>query len=248
MSNAVTVQLSPEVVLGELKKQRVTHIVWLPDSETNWLYLLMKAEPGLSLVAVARERAAVGGYSPEMIDFVVGDAAAWESGGFSPDLLVSRHGVMFFAQPVAAFAHLRNLAAPQANLAFTCFRAAQINPWANELADLLPDGFAVPVDPVAPGPFAFADARRVEDILYRAGWQDIGFEPLDFTYVMGAGPDPVMDAAEFLGRIGMAARALRILPDAERRALLARIMSWLEANRRGDEIAFAGAAWMVTAC
>src|SRR5260370_38670591 len=46
---------SPEPVLGEMKKNGVTHVVWLPDSETNWLYLLMKAEPSLRLVGVRRE-------------------------------------------------------------------------------------------------------------------------------------------------------------------------------------------------
>jgi sulfopyruvate decarboxylase TPP-binding subunit len=47
--------LSPETVLGEMKKNGVTHVVWLPDSETNWLYLLMKAEPTLTLVPVTGE-------------------------------------------------------------------------------------------------------------------------------------------------------------------------------------------------
>jgi sulfopyruvate decarboxylase subunit alpha len=43
MNDAPAVALSPEVVLTEMKKNGVTHVVWLPDSETNWLYLLMKA-------------------------------------------------------------------------------------------------------------------------------------------------------------------------------------------------------------
>ena len=55
MNDAPAVALSPEVVLGEMKKNCVTHVVWLPDSETNWLYLLMKAEPSLRLVGVSRE-------------------------------------------------------------------------------------------------------------------------------------------------------------------------------------------------
>lgn len=47
--------LSPETVLEELKKNGVTHVVWLPDSETNWLYLLMREEPTLDLIPVSRE-------------------------------------------------------------------------------------------------------------------------------------------------------------------------------------------------
>ena len=48
-------ELSPETVLEELKRNGVTHVVWLPDSETNWLYLLMQAEPTLDLITVSRE-------------------------------------------------------------------------------------------------------------------------------------------------------------------------------------------------
>src|SRR6202161_4363944 len=55
MNDASAAALSPETVLPEMKKNGVSHIVWLPDSETNWLYLLMKAEPSLTLVGVSRE-------------------------------------------------------------------------------------------------------------------------------------------------------------------------------------------------
>src|SRR5712691_3938331 len=55
MSDASTVALSPETVLGQMKQNGVTDVVWLPDSETNWLYLLMQAEPSLRLVGVSRE-------------------------------------------------------------------------------------------------------------------------------------------------------------------------------------------------
>ncbi len=47
--------LSPETVLAEMKKHGVTHVVYLPDSETNWLYLLMKSDPTLRLIGVGRE-------------------------------------------------------------------------------------------------------------------------------------------------------------------------------------------------
>jgi len=55
MNDAAGIALSPETVLGEMKKNGVTHVVWLPDSETNWLFLLMQAEPSLRLVGVSRE-------------------------------------------------------------------------------------------------------------------------------------------------------------------------------------------------
>ena len=55
MNDATTVALSPETVLQHMKQNDVTDVVWLPDSETNWLYLLMKAEPSLRLIGVTRE-------------------------------------------------------------------------------------------------------------------------------------------------------------------------------------------------
>ena len=47
--------LSPEAVIQEFKNNGITHIVYLPDSETNWMYQLMEAEPDMDLVPVTRE-------------------------------------------------------------------------------------------------------------------------------------------------------------------------------------------------
>jgi SAM-dependent methyltransferase len=118
------------------------------------------------LVATAQDR----GANRANVAFEVGDAAVWQPEvDFAPDLLVSRHGVMFFDDPVAAFAHLAELAAAGAGLMFSCFRAPSENPFFTEVGRLLPDTGA-PVDPRAPGPFAFADRGYVEDLLAQAGW------------------------------------------------------------------------------
>jgi sulfopyruvate decarboxylase TPP-binding subunit len=74
--------LSPETVLTEMKKHGVTHVVWLPDSETNFLYVLMKAEPSLTLVAVAREGLAFS------------TAAGLATGGKVPIILIQNTGLM----------------------------------------------------------------------------------------------------------------------------------------------------------
>ena len=55
MSDVQKAALSPETVLAQMKKNGVTHVVWLPDSETNWLFVLMKADPSLTLVGVTGE-------------------------------------------------------------------------------------------------------------------------------------------------------------------------------------------------
>src|SRR5215510_11124398 len=82
MNDATVVALSPEVVLGQMKKNGVTHVVWLPDSETNWLYLLMKAEPSLTLVGVNREGLAFSA------------ASGIYAGGKTPLILIQNTGLM----------------------------------------------------------------------------------------------------------------------------------------------------------
>jgi hypothetical protein len=51
MNDAPVIALSPETVLGEMKKNGVSHVVWLPDSETNWL--TPKTPPWVSMAATA---------------------------------------------------------------------------------------------------------------------------------------------------------------------------------------------------
>src|SRR4029078_9005336 len=83
MSDMVSTQhLSPETVLSQMKQHGVTHVVWLPDSETNWLYLLMKAEPTITLVAVPREGTAAS------------IAAGLAAGGKKPLILIQNTGLM----------------------------------------------------------------------------------------------------------------------------------------------------------
>ena len=47
--------IHPAAIINELKKNDVTHVVWLPDSETNFMYELLTGEPTLDLVPVCRE-------------------------------------------------------------------------------------------------------------------------------------------------------------------------------------------------
>jgi sulfopyruvate decarboxylase TPP-binding subunit len=82
MTQAQAAELSPETVLGQLKKNGVTHVCWLPDSETNWLYLLMQAEPSLRLIAVSREGQAFS------------TAAGLAFGGKTPVILIQNTGLM----------------------------------------------------------------------------------------------------------------------------------------------------------
>src|SRR5579863_1800289 len=82
MNDTASVALSPETVLRQMKQNGVTDIVWLPDSETNWLYLLMQAEPSLRLIGVTRE-----GHACSI-------AAGLHAGGRKPLILIQNTGMM----------------------------------------------------------------------------------------------------------------------------------------------------------
>jgi ubiquinone/menaquinone biosynthesis C-methylase UbiE len=198
-----------------------------------------------ALLARARERA------DELLcdaDFLNADAATFDAEpGF--DLIISRFGVMFFDDPVAAFANLHRLAAPGGRLVFACWQPPAENLWATlpmqALAALLPEQPAA--DPHAPGPFAFADPARVEAILAAAGWQDIAFDDLPFEMVVGDGEDPIASAVQFNLRIGPAARLVRDAgPEAEA-AAPAVLAAALAPYRIDDGVALPGAVWLVSA-
>jgi SAM-dependent methyltransferase len=193
------------------------------------------------LVATAHER---GTHLPN-VSFEVADAAQWQP-PIPPQFLVSRHGVMFFDDPVAAFRHFREIAAPGAGLMFSCFREPGENPFFSEVGRLLPR--AEPAgDPHAPGPFAFADGQRVETILTDAGWRQIELEPFDFAMIAGAGGDPVEDAVEYFCAIGPAARAASEMALDERRRFEDRVRELAARNLHEGIVSLRAAVWVVTA-
>lgn len=193
------------------------------------------------LIVVANERGALHGNAR----FVHGDAASWRDPAFAPDLLVSRHGVMFFDDPPAAFANLHAASAAGARLVFSCFRAQGENPWASEIAALM--GVPPSADPTAPGPFAFADPDNVRAVLRAGGWQDPQLEAFNFAYIAGKGEDPVEDALALFRQIGPAAATLRAMEGEDRARAEGWLREWLEEHRSGDLVAFSAGAWIVTA-
>lgn len=197
------------------------------------------------LLAAARQRAG----ERSQVRFELADAARWQPQGGSPDLLVSRHGVMFFDQPAPAFAHLRELSAPRANLVFSCFRDLRENGWASQIASLLPQSPAPSSPPpqYAPGPFAFSDPDFVRAILAEAGWTSIAFEAFDFAYVAGQGEDAVGDAEDFFSRIGPFAAAMRECDADGLQHLRHHLRALLDRNCSDGLVVFPAAAWIVTA-
>ena len=111
----------------------------------------------------------------ERVWFVQADAQVCPFEPASFDAAFSRFGVMFFADPIAAFSNIRRSLRPNGRLSFVCWRALEEN-----LLDIVPLRAAsahLPPqpahDPDAPGPFAFANPDRVHGILERAGFAQI---------------------------------------------------------------------------
>lgn len=189
-----------------------------------------------NLVEAARGR----GAAYPNLRFEVGDAS--ELGGITADLLFSRHGVMFFDDPVAAFSRLRQAATADAHLVFSCFRDVTLNPWAIEAGAAVTG--ATPQRPgTSPGPFAFADADHVRSILQASGWTGEP-QPVDYTYRAGEGEHALDEALALFSRIGPAAARLRELDEAARKAGRERLREVLAARLRDDAVDFPAAAWI----
>ena len=137
------------------------------------------------MLAVARDRAARAGMGH--VEFRLGDAQVDKLPVAVADALYSRFGVMFFNDPVAAFRNLRSALTTDGRIAFVCWRELAANPWmrvqmeaASSMLPAMPAG-----DPLAPGPYAFADPARIIGILTQAGFRDVSVEPYDA--LIGAG-------------------------------------------------------------
>ena len=182
------------------------------------------------------------------VDFALADATVYPFEPGRGDLLCSRFGVMFFADPARSFANMRCGLRSGARLAFACWREPRENPWlllplqeAYRHVPRLPE-----VGPEDPGPFSFAAERRVCAILGRAGFRAIELEPiiLPLDLANGRGLDAAVDAALSIGPAG---RALDAQPPEQRAAAAESIRAALAQCQVGDTVPLPGAFWIVTA-
>jgi SAM-dependent methyltransferase len=196
------------------------------------------------MLARARERA------PQdlPITLALADATVHDVTSHAADLVVSRFGIMFFADPAKSFANLRKGLKSGGRLVFACWREPKLNPWlilplreAGKHAPPLPE-----TNPEDPGPFAFASEARVRRILSDAGFADIDLEPqdLELDIAVGRGLDTAVRAAM---TIGPTSRMLDGQSEAVRAAATADIRKALAAHARGDSVPLGAAIWIVTA-
>ena len=191
--------------------------------------------------------------------FVRADAQthAFEPG--SLDTIVSRFGVMFFADPVRAFANLRSATRAGGELALIAWRSPAENPFMiaaeRAAAPFLPDLPTRNVD--APGQFAFAESGRVRGILERSGWAEIDIRPLDVLCTFARD-----DLVGYVTRIGPIGRALRAADEQTRTRITEAVLPAFDQTRTriteavlpafdqyvvGAEVRFVAACWMIGA-
>ena len=145
------------------------------------------------------------------IDFALADATVYPFDPASFDLLASRFGVMFFAEPALSFANMRKALKPSGRLAFACWREPRENPFF--MAPLQAVYKHVPKlpqqGPEDPGPFSFASQARVHRILDEAGFTGVAMEPhnLALDVAIGRGLDAAVEGALEIGPASGAGRA-----------------------------------------
>jgi ubiquinone/menaquinone biosynthesis C-methylase UbiE len=182
------------------------------------------------------------------VDFVQADATVYPFDPASLDLLASRFGVMFFADPALSFANIRKGLRPSGRLAFACWREPRENPFF--MAPLQAAYKHVPKlpqqGPEDPGPFAFASEERVRRILAKAGFTGIAMEPypLSLDAAIGHGLDGAVQGSL---EIGPVSRALEGQPDEIRAAVAQSIREALAPFAKGDTVLLPASIWIVTA-
>jgi SAM-dependent methyltransferase len=198
------------------------------------------------MAARARQRIAAAALANAQV--VVSDAAVHDFTGVAVDLIFSRFGVMFFADPVAAFANLRQAARPGGRLLCAVWRPLADNPWfrvpleaARPLVTPQP-----PTDPDAPGPFALANPERTQDILRNAGWRHPTLASHDLPMRFAA-TGQVEQATEFATHVGALARILAEEDPDTRARVRQAVAQALSTYDSPTGINLTGSIWLISA-
>jgi SAM-dependent methyltransferase len=196
-----------------------------------------------AMLAVAIERARAAGLTHAR--FERADAQVHPFVPESFDVAISRCGVMFFDDPVAAFSNIRRALRPGGRVAFVAWQGLSENEWIAALRGALAAGRDLPSPPPgAPGPFGLADPDHVHTVFESAGFADANLEDAREPWRGGADAD---DAFAFLTQTGMARGLLEDLDAAGREQALEALHRTLVAHDTGSGVTFRSAAWIVTA-
>ena len=183
-----------------------------------------------------------------VIAFEQADASVYpfEEGSF--DLVFSRFGVMFFADPAAAFANIRKALKPDGRLAFICWAPVPGNEWIT-----VPMGAALqhlprpePTPPNAPGPFGLSDAEYLNQVLGEAGFANIDVTPFQPTMRFGHGVEREQ-VADFFIDVSPVSRLLDGASPELTETVRASIAEAIMPYHDGETLNLGGSCWIVTA-
>ena len=196
------------------------------------------------ILAVANSRAK--GISN--LDFQHSDAATAELGEDRFDIITSRFGVMFFDDPVIAFANLHTALKPSGRMVFICWRSLEDNPWMSEPAKaafeiLPPPADAEKPDPKAPGPFSLADPDHLQSILSSAGFNNIELQAMDKAISMGN----LDDTIAFLMKMGPAAEVLKEANEEQKQTVGKAMKEIMSKYISDKDVKVPSATWIVSA-
>ncbi len=194
------------------------------------------------MLARARESARREGLAH--VRFEQGDAQVHELPADTYDVAISRFGVMFFADPVAAFTHIARALKPRGRVAFLCSGEPEGNEWLQALAalrDLLPiGGFGTPG---APGMFSLADPDAARATLSAAGFEGVDVVGARAYGIWGRDAE---DAAGFLLGSGPGRHLLSQVDEESREWARRRLAAILRGHESDGAVRLRTSAWLVT--
>jgi ubiquinone/menaquinone biosynthesis C-methylase UbiE len=180
------------------------------------------------------------------VSFEQADAAIAEFSN-QYNLVFSRFGVMFFADPEAAFKNLRKALKPNGRMVFVCWQPPSENPWMSlagkAVQPFMPPAATAP-NPHAPGPFAFSDPAHVLAILSNAGFANVQIESFNTPLHIA---DNLDDALYFQTQIGPAANAVVTLEGAEKDQALNAVKEMFRPHMTSEGLDLEAAVWIVSA-
>lgn len=204
---------------------------------------------GVDLSRIMLQRAMESAVSAKLTNVVFRqlDAQTAPLGRHVFDLVFSRFGVMFFADPTAAFTNLRASLRPGGRLAFACWQVPTANPWMALPSRAAMQFFGLAAPPHdAPGPFSLADPDRLRRILTDAGFNDVEITPEIRTLKLALGHsiDDWVNERLLMGLAGEIYASSSVEIQSQARELL---ISSVEPYQVEDGLEMEGAAWIVTA-
>jgi len=182
------------------------------------------------------------------IGFVCADVVEAPLEPAAYNLITSRFGVMFFEDPVAAFANLRSAAREGGRLVFACWAPVQDNPWILDIQAVIAAHIEMPQpDPRAPGPFAFADTDYVAEILGKAGFSTPRFEPWSGTVAIGGPGASAQEATDFVFTTLSIGDAIKDLHADAQAAIRQGVLESFEPSAGEAGVIKSAKAWLVSA-